>query len=426
MLAPSRPVPAPAPVSSLPAAGDSWTYRYVDGWRKDSPQTVVVRVVESDEARVTDRMSMRGGRGADERTLEGKVQASERALGSDVRVIELLPYLQGLLQDGIKPGQEISLADLALGGQTYRIRARLVGQEKLTVPAGTFEASKLEVLGQRMSHWQGSPGGDSRIPKTFSHTVWFVPEVRRVVKAEHKSIASTGSRVEDDTLELLSYEGSGQRSAPVAAAPADRTLPLPAADVVAALPKSGDSWSYRYVDAWKKDSPQALTVKVDESEGGRVTDRMSMRGGRGSDERTFDGKLQGNERGLGGDVRVIELLPYLQNLLQEGIKPGEERALADLALGGQTYRVRLRLVGRETLAVPAGSFEASKFEVLGQRMSHWQGSPGGDSRIPKTFTHSVWFVPEVRRVVKVEHKSMASTGSRVEDDTLELVSFALR
>ena len=42
------------------------------------------------------------------------------------------------------------------------------------------------------------------------------------------------------------------------------------------------------------------------------------------------------------------------------------------------------------------------------------------------FSHSVWFVPEIRRVVRVEHKTTSLTGNSLDNDTLELVSFTLR
>lgn len=98
------------------------------------------------------------------------------------------------------------------------------------------------------------------------------------------------------------------------------------------------------MNGWKKDSPQTITVTVEESNrGGSVKDRMSMAGGRGSDEQSFQGAPQAAERPLGSDVRVIELLPYAQSLLQGGLKPGQENAFPNAVLvGGQTYRIRRR------------------------------------------------------------------------------------
>ncbi len=420
MIAPSKPALAPAAPSIFPRAGDSWTYRYVNGWKKDSPQTVVVTVEEADGERVTDRMSLKGGRGVrsgDERSYEARIEAVERPLGSDVRIIELLPYAQVLLKEGLKPGQEKKFPDMALGIETYRVTAKIVGQEKVSVPAGSFDAWRMEILGQRL--------GTALVPAQvgvvalINHTIWFAPEIKRVVKVVHRGGNSWRAVVDDDSLELVAHTASGQPLPPAAAA-SEAATPKPAVDVRAALPRVGDTWTYRYVDAWKKDSPQTVVVTVEEAESGRVTDRMSMRGGRGADERSYEAGLEGADRALGRDIRVIELLPYLQGFLQDELKPGQEKILPNLTLGGHEYTVKARLVGPEKVSTPAGPFDAVRIDILGTR------STAGHATLIRTFTHSVWFAKVVRRVVKAEHKSLNGLGMRVDDDMLELVAYTLR
>lgn len=427
MIAPTKPAPVPAASPGFPRAGDSWTYRYINGWKKDSPQTIVVKVEESDGGRVTDKMSLRGGRGADERTFEGKLEGAERPLGRDVRVIELLPYVQSLLLDGLKPGQERSFPDTSLGGQNFRIKAKLIRQEKVTVPAGTFDAFRVDIVGQDLTMAPPTMGVRNSIVSSFSHVIWFAPEIRRVVKVEHRSRSFSSSRVDDDTLELVASTVAGQ-ALPGGAQVAEIAQQKPALDHTGLLPKAGDSWTYRYINGWKKGSPQTVVVRVEESEGGRVTDRMSMRGGRGVDERTYEGKVDSAERPLGGDVRVIELLPYAQALLQDGLKPGQEKQFPDITLEGQTYRIKAKLIGQEKITVPAGTFDAMRVEIVGQNtgagVAAAQWSLRGVTAF--SFAHALWFAPEIRRVIKVEHKSRSGVNSQLGDDTLELVSFTLR
>lgn len=421
MIAPSKPALSPVPPSIFPQAGDSWTYRYINGWKRDSPQTVVVGVEESEGERVTDKMSLKGGRGVrggDERSYEARIEATERPLGGDVRVIELLPYAQVLLKDGLVQGQEKSLPNISLGGLEYRLSAKHLGQEAVTLPAGNFQAAKLEILGQRLG------SGPLRSAIAFTHTVWFVAEVRRVVKVVHKSHDLARSPVDDDSLELVAHTASDRSLLEAVTAPEAASAPKPAVDVSTALPRVGDSWTYRYIDAWKKGSPQTVVVKVEESEAGRVSDRMSLRGGRG-DERSHESKPEGAERSLGRDVRVIELLPYAQSLLPDGLKAGQEKDFPDLTLGGQAYRIKARLIGQARINVPAGSFDAIRVEIVGLRVGGLL-TPSQQSVVANVFTHTLWFAPEIRRVVKVEHKSDNQAGRRVEDDTLELVSYSLR
>lgn len=428
MLVPTKPVLVPAAAPGYPQAGDSWTYRYVNGWKKDSPQTIVVRVEESAGSRITDRMSLQGTRSGDERSFEGWPEASERALGGDVRVVELLPYAQVLLQDGMKPGQEKNLPDISLGGQRFRIKAKLVGQEKIVVAAGTFDAVRVDIAGQALV-WV-DPNIAVRQASTmfsFVHSIWFSPEMRRAIKTEHRSNSLGNSRLDDDSMELVAFSTAGQ-ALPVAAVAAAIEPQKPALDPSGLSPRVGDSWTYQYVNAWKKGSPQTVVVKVEESAGGRVTDTMSLRGTRGGDERSFESRPQGAERALGRDVRVVELLPYVHSLLQEGLTPGQEKTFPEASLGGYAFRIRTKLVGQEKITVPAGTFDAMRIEITGQNIVLAPATIQWSLRAVTTvsFDHVVWFVPEIRRVVRVEHRSSSGTGSRLDDDTLELVSFSLR
>lgn len=406
--------------SGLPQPGDTWTYRYVDAWKKGSPQTVVVKVTESSGTRITDNMSMNGGRGADERSFAAGLAGVERPLGRDVRVTELAPYARSLLRDGWKPGQEKDLADVVLGRETFHVMGKFVGQEKIVVPAGTFDAMRVLLVGENVAH----VGLDPLVPKRFTHGLWFVPEIGRVVKVEHATLSNRSYRLDDDSLELVSFSASGRATRQAPAPPAAVAPPKSAPDLVSALPRAGDSWTYRYVNGWKKDSPQTITVTVEESNrGGSVKDRMSMAGGRGSDEQSFQGAPQAAERPLGSDVRVIELLPYAQSLLQGGLKPGQENAFPNAVLvGGQTYRIKATLIGQEKVTVPAGTFDALRVDIVGKNVEHMNT----EYLVPTGFAHSLWFVPEIRRVVKFDYKSVSSRNSRLDDESSELVSFTLR
>ena len=208
-IVPDQPAPVTASASTavssaFPRAGDSWTYRYVNGWKKDSPQTIIVKVEESDGGRVTDRMTMPGGSGADQRSHDGKPEGVERSLGGDVRVVELLPYAQGLLQAGLQTGQEIALPDLVLGGEVYRIKAKLIGPEKISVAAGSFDALRVDIVGRPERQMNALASGHIVIG-AIAHTLWFVAENRRAAKVRHKTTNLGGRPLDDDSLELVSF-----------------------------------------------------------------------------------------------------------------------------------------------------------------------------------------------------------------------------
>jgi uncharacterized caspase-like protein len=423
--APSAPPAASLAASSsapsgFPQPGDTWTYRYVDAWKKDSPQTVVVKVMESSDARIADRMSMNGGRGADERSFAAGLVGVERPLGRDVRVTELAPYAASLLREGWKPGQEKDFPKVVLGRETFRVTAKLIGQEKVVVPAGTFDAMRVQLVGENLAPLSLDP----LVPKRFTHMLWFVAEIGRVVKVEHATVSNRSYRLDDDSLELVSFSASGRATRQAPAPPAEAVAPPKAAPgLVSSPPTAGDSWTYRYVNEWKKGSPQTITVKVEESGRGSVTDTMSMSGGRGSDQQSFQGTPQGAERSLGSDVRVVELLPYAQSLLQEGLKPGQEKAFPNVVVvGGQSFQIKAKLRGQEKITVPAGTFDALRVDIAGENVKHMNT----EFLVPTKFTHSLWFAPELRRVVKFAYKSVSSRNTRLDDESSELVSFALR
>ena len=206
--------------------------------------------------------------------------------------------------------------------------------------------------------------------------------------------------------------------------PAPAPAVVPAADT-SAFPRAGDSWTYRYVNGWRKSSPQTVTVKVEESEGGRVKDRMSLAGGSGADQRSHDGKLEAGERTLGGGVSVVELLPYVQSLLQAGLKPGQEKDFPDIAVGGEIIRIKAKLIGQEKISVPAGSFDALRLEIVGLPAKPQNAQASGHMAVGFV-THTLWFAPEVRRIVKLEHRTANVSQRPLDNDTLELVSFSLR
>ncbi len=203
-----------------------------------------------------------------------------------------------------------------------------------------------------------------------------------------------------------------------------RPAPVAAADTPA-FPRAGDSWTYRYVNGWKKSNPETVTVKVEESEGGRVADRMSLAGGSAADQRSHDGKLEAAERVLGSDVRVVELLPYAQSLLLQGLKSGQEKDFPDLVVGGEILRVKAKFIGQEKISVAAGSFDVLRWEIVGRPATQQSGQAAGHMAVGYV-THTFWFAPEVRRIVKIEHRTANVSQRPLDNDTLELVSFTLR
>ena len=84
----------------------------------------------------------------------------------------------------------------------WRWKARVVTTEAVTVPAGTFQAFRIEYEGTYVTtredgkSWAG----------THKETAWYAPEVMRIVRREFEQSASANNFFDHHVIELLSFE----------------------------------------------------------------------------------------------------------------------------------------------------------------------------------------------------------------------------
>jgi hypothetical protein len=85
------------------------------------------------------------------------------------------------------------------GEITYSGAVKVLGWESITVPAGTFQALRLE------SEVWWRIGGDGRTGKDLT-TYWYVPEVKRFVKSHFRVLPSSGAAAyTDEVYELKEF-----------------------------------------------------------------------------------------------------------------------------------------------------------------------------------------------------------------------------
>jgi hypothetical protein len=82
-------------------------------------------------------------------------------------------------------------------------RGRIRSSESVTVPAGTFNALKVEIDSTRAPI--ESAGGRSREPIRTVLTIWYAPEVKRIVKMLRVVLTPEGMHLDEDTYELVRY-----------------------------------------------------------------------------------------------------------------------------------------------------------------------------------------------------------------------------
>jgi hypothetical protein len=195
-----------APNSALPQPGASWTYSYVSRGLGATQTTFVVRATAVEAGTVQESIVI------------GSAPAQRYAVSADALAFrslqmprsqalpELAPYLHSVLARG-EDRLWGRLAGYPHGNTilpSWKVHVRELGDEQITVPAGTFRAIRIDVIGSRAAPSGGGPtvGGEST---GFQFKAWYVPEVRRYVRLQHETTAVRREWSSEQVVELVSY-----------------------------------------------------------------------------------------------------------------------------------------------------------------------------------------------------------------------------
>jgi hypothetical protein len=168
---PSATAPRRAEPPAL-APGDRWTYRSIDALTGES------RASRFEIAAIEDR-EVRG--------VSGDVFDVEWALLSTVsdgrRYEPRAPRLLWPMVLGAEAkGEYRILGSKEIPEWSVEVTMRVVGLERVTVPAGTFDTFRVEVLSRyRQKRADGRSGSG-----TFKNVYWYAPEVKREVLRDHE------------------------------------------------------------------------------------------------------------------------------------------------------------------------------------------------------------------------------------------------
>lgn len=190
-------VPAAARSPLMPAPGDTWSYRYVDGFRRAEVARLTYRVDAVSEAGVGELLRVSNRPDYQSRIVVAREPRFAGHSGLDYAPPDLAPYLQAFyrLDDGAPlPAVRRQLSsDAAL-----EMPMRVAGREQVTVPAGTFDAIKVVAEGR----------GYTFINRIGIHsivTIWYAPAAKRFVKFDARSYEGNVPQ-ELATYELVDYK----------------------------------------------------------------------------------------------------------------------------------------------------------------------------------------------------------------------------
>ena len=246
-----------------------------------------------------------------------------------------------------------------------------------------------------------------------------------------------------------SPQPESRRPAPEAEAPVERPAPAAAPTTSAArtatlnLPnrpssardlKIGDSWTYKLKDARFSKELATVTHEVGGGDASGIRETMRAAGassGDGDAARTIQRRLTLEPRmfqqTIDSQSTLIEFAPFLTAFtdLQPGLRWSKiaspnSGSLADWSFSG-------KIVGRESVRVPAGTFEAIKAELEGNAdISFPSTRDAYNETIPAYQTYTIWFVPDVGREVKYERRIYNRARRLLEHEQYELQSYRLR
>ncbi|HKC45840.1 MAG TPA: hypothetical protein VKC64_18550 [Burkholderiales bacterium] len=184
----------------------------------------------------------------------------------------------------------------------------------------------------------------------------------------------------------------------------------------ALAPRVGDTWTYQYSSAFPGVAPRLLEVRVVDVALETVRDRIGLAGEGGGDEHAFTSALEMVERPLTRQV-FYDFSPYLQAF---GALPVEGAVAWPPPNWGRPFVASARIHGSEPIAVPAGSFAATRMEIIASRAP----SPGLQPRIDPVLTYAtVWYSPGSTRAVQWRVYTRAGFGNPLTEDLYQLASF---
>ncbi|MGE0388213.1 MAG: caspase domain-containing protein [Gammaproteobacteria bacterium] len=183
---------------AVPKVGDRWEYRRRE-MNAGRTSSALVQVSQVARNAILESIQVDGGVGV-------QVSHATGVYLSSPGMLQFSPYLRAYLPEG--SGEDlgqVTLQAVSTCSSVHiecRAKARIAGREQVTVPAGTFDAARVEV--EIVAINNGSlilAGFSGAIEATL--TVWYADAVRRAVRSE---VRGNSILLEPQVTELVSFK----------------------------------------------------------------------------------------------------------------------------------------------------------------------------------------------------------------------------
>ena len=192
-LAQSSAQPAAKPTVTV---GDRWSWQHTNGLSNEKDYTVIETVVEVNPAEIRTQAKIKGKSG------NGVATYTTEWNPVDVATAKYDPFLK-LIEFPLQVGKKWKAsADKMLFSNgkhgSFHLNGEVVALEKITVPAGTFDAYKIKVVLEGVGTDE-----DANIGNTIE-TRWYAPAANQFVRTENE-FSRDGRVRQKDINELLEY-----------------------------------------------------------------------------------------------------------------------------------------------------------------------------------------------------------------------------
>lgn len=186
-----------------PNVGDRWTYEAHETNRPEKKFEVVVEVLAVTPSGIRDVFRPQGGS-----AVELTHQAGAHLIGLTQGIANFSPYLRAFQE--LRGGEKWTDVDFkqfwncSSGGANCNAGARVVGKERVSVRAGSYDAWKIVVDVRIGSEQRGRGYGSGEF------FYWYSEDAKRVVKYQSR-VAWSGWLQPDMDMELVSYTSAAVR-----------------------------------------------------------------------------------------------------------------------------------------------------------------------------------------------------------------------
>jgi hypothetical protein len=171
-------------------------------WKNVQPQTFVhqITAVSDREVRETLSFNANGNRVSDSKSFAPDARLVEWR-GPGYYFVEFNPFIQafGGLQPGTSWKSLVTPIEDPFFNNWYS-QGRAMGWESVSVPAGSFKALRVEINSSRNA---GAGSASQSTPARVRYVIWYAPEAKRTVKHLRTVWAGDGTKLSDDSYELV-------------------------------------------------------------------------------------------------------------------------------------------------------------------------------------------------------------------------------